>query len=94
MKKQEVKHVAKLAALKLTPKEVNKYQKQLTETLDYVNQLDELETKKVESTSQVTGLENVLRKDKPGLSLSVKEALANAPQKHHHFFKIKAIFKR
>lgn len=62
--KDEVKHIADLARIKLTTKEITKFQKQLTVILDYVESLGEVDTSKVEPTAQVTGLENVLREDK------------------------------
>lgn len=90
--KDQVKHIAKLAGLKLSSAEINKFKKQLSAILDYVEKLNELDTKGIEPTSQVTGLENVCREDKPGLSLSQEEVLSGAREKHNNFFKIKAIF--
>lgn len=90
--KAEVEHIAKLAQLELTEKEIKKFQKQLSDILDYVSQLDELDTAGVESTSQVTGLENVFREDETKPSLTQKEVLSGAKKKHNNFFKIKAIF--
>lgn len=89
---KEVRHVANLANLKLTPKELKKFQKQLSSILEYVNQLDKLNTKNVEPTSQVTGLENVFREDKVTPSFSQEEALSNAPKRHKGFFKVNAVF--
>lgn len=90
--KDQVKHIAKLANLKLTGAEINKFRKQLSKVLDYVEQLNKLNTKKVEPTSQVTGLENVLREDEPRPSLSQKEVLSGAKKTEKGMFKIKAIF--
>lgn len=87
-----IKHVALLADLKLGKKEVKKLQKQLSEILDYFNVLNKLNTKGVEPTSQVTGLENVFREDKPRPSLSQEEVLSGGKEKHNDFFKVKAIF--
>ena len=92
MKKKTVKHVALLANLKLSEKEISKFQQQLSEILDYVDQLKKLKTKGVEPTSQVTGLENVFQEDEPKPSLSQKEVLANAKQIEKGMFKVKAIF--
>lgn len=89
---KQVKHVVHLADLKLGPKEIKKFQKQLSEVLDYFNVLKKLNTKKVEPTSQVTGLENVFREDKPRPSLSQEEVLSGAKEKHNNFFRVKAIF--
>lgn len=60
---EQVRHIAKLARLKLADEEVKKFSKQLTDILQYVEQLNEVDTKGVETTSQVTGLQNVTRKD-------------------------------
>lgn len=89
--KINVSHVAKLANLPLTDAEKKKFEKQLEETLDYVNQLEEIDTKSVEPTSQVTGLENVMREDQTRPSLSQEEVLKNAKSKHNGMFKVKAI---
>ena len=89
---REVRHVAKLAGLILALQEIRKFQKQLSEILDYISQLNELDTTKVKPTSQVTGLENVFREDKPRPSLSQKEVLSGAKNTEKGMFKIKAIF--
>lgn len=90
--KDQVRHVARLAGFTLSEKEVAKFQKQLSDTLEYVSVLDELDTSKIEATGQVTGLENVFREDRPTSSLSQKEVLSNAPSEHNGFFKVKGIF--
>ena len=92
MKKTVIEHLAKLANLTLTESEKKKLGQQLTEILDYVRQLDKVETKGVAPTSQVTGLENVFRQDEMQVFLSQDEVLANAKSQEKGFFKIKAIF--
>ncbi len=92
--KDQVKHVAKLANLPLTDEEVTKFEEQLSETLDYIDQLNEIDTTGVEPTSQVTGLENVLREDETKPSLSQDEALGNTKSKQNGFFKVKAILEQ
>lgn len=92
LSKDEVKHVAGLANLKLSPQEISKFQKQLSEILDYVEILNEVKTERIEPTSQVTGLENVFRDDGTGKCLTQKEALSGAKSRHKGRFKIKAIF--
>lgn len=89
--KIDINHVAKLAKLSLKKEEKIKLEKQLNETLEYVNQLSEIDTKNVDPTSQVTGLENVTREDEVKPSLSQEEALKNAKSTHNGFFKVKAI---
>lgn len=89
---EAVVHVAQLAKLKLTPQEKAKFQKQLSEIIDYFTLLNEVKTEKVEPTSQVTGLENVYREDQVEEGLSQAETLSGAKEKHQGRFKIKAIF--
>lgn len=89
--KIDVFHVAKLANLPLTDEEKEKFEKQLSETLSYIEILKEIKTDKIPPTSHVTGLENVTRKDEPAPSLSQDEALQNAKSTHNGFFKVKAI---
>lgn len=87
-----VPHVAKLASLPLKKEEIEKFQKQLSAILDYIKKLDEVDTKNIKPSSQVTGLENVTRDDKPSPSLSQEEVLKNVKSKHNGFFKVKAVF--
>ncbi|MEK7518093.1 MAG: Asp-tRNA(Asn)/Glu-tRNA(Gln) amidotransferase subunit GatC [Patescibacteria group bacterium] len=89
--KINITHVAKLANLTLSKEEQEKFESQLSSVLDYVNKLKEIDTKNVEPTSQVTGLENVTREDEVKPSLSQEEALSNTKSKHTGLFKVKAI---
>lgn len=90
--KIDVSHIAKLANLPLSSTEKAKFKNQLEETLEYIEGLNEVETKNTEPTSQVTGLENIMREDAAGPSLSQNDALSNAKSKHNGFFKVNAIF--
>lgn len=89
--KIDVVHVAKLANLPLTSEEKKKFEKQLSDILSYIDKLNEVDTSDVESTSQVTGLENVVREDKASPSLSQEEVLKNTKSKHNGLFKVPAI---
>lgn len=62
--KKDIKHIANLARLELTEKELKLYGSQLSDILSYINQLQEVDTTDIEPTAQVTGLENVFREDK------------------------------
>lgn len=92
LSEDEVKHIAKLANLPLSSDEVEKFQKQLSETVEYINTLTSIDTKNVEPTCQVTGLTNVTRNDETVPSLTQEEALVNAKNTHNGFIKVKAIF--
>ncbi len=89
--KINVPHVAKLANLTLTNNEEKKFEEQLSEVLDYVKKLDEVDTTGIESTSQVTGLENVMREDIADSSLPQVAALRNAKTVQNGFFQVKGI---
>ncbi|OGH13393.1 MAG: hypothetical protein A3H50_02380 [Candidatus Levybacteria bacterium RIFCSPLOWO2_02_FULL_37_10] len=89
--KINVKHVAKLANLPLSQEEEKKFEKQLSSILEYVEQLNSVDTKNFEITSQITGLENITREDKTSISLFQEEALSNSKSNHNGMFKIKKI---
>jgi len=89
--KIDVKKVAKLANLTITETEEKKLEKHLSEILAYFEQLKKVDAAKVESTSQVTGLENVLRGDEAEESLSQDDALSGNKVQHNGFFKVKAV---
>jgi len=61
--KQQIEHIAKLARIELTEEEKEKFTNELSSVLDYVNQLNKVDTSKIEGISQVTGLENIIRED-------------------------------
>lgn len=90
--KINVPHVAKLANLPLTDEEIKALEPQLDTTLAYIDHLNEVDTKNVEPTSQVTGLENVLRQDVAKDSLTQEQALQNAKATHNGLFKVKGVF--
>lgn len=87
----EVKHVAQLANLPLSEDEVDQFAVELTQTLEYVEDLKTVDTKGVDPTSQVTGLINVTREDLVTPSLSQEEALSNAKNSYKGFIKVKAV---
>ena len=90
--KINVKNVAKLANIPLKDKELKHLETQLEETLDYIEHLNEVDTKGTKPSSQVTGLENVLREDISKKSLTQEQALSNTKSTHNGLFKVKGIF--
>jgi len=88
---EQVKYVADLARLELSPEEQEEFTAQLNAILEYMDQLNELETSGVEPTSHVLPLRNVLREDVAGPSLTVEEVLANAPDQEQGHFKVPKI---
>lgn len=93
MSENDVKHVATLAKLELTPAKIKKFQSQLSKVVDYIDELQEVDTEGVVPTSQTTGLQGVYRKDEiiPGNQLRQEEALSGKDDTANGLFKVKAI---
>lgn len=89
--KINVKKIAELANLPLTDDEIKHFAPQLEETLKYIEQLEEVDTKNVLPTNNVTGLENIMDEDVARPSLSQANVLGNAKTTHNGFFKVKGI---
>lgn len=84
----EVRHVAKLARLKVSDQEVKTFTVQLGAILEYVAQLQQLDTTDVEPLAHALPVRNVFRDDEIQPSLSNDQALANAPQRDGEFFSV------
>jgi aspartyl-tRNA(Asn)/glutamyl-tRNA(Gln) amidotransferase subunit C len=82
----DVKYVAHLARLQLTPDEERKFGAQLGQVLGYVEKLKELDVTGVEPTAHAMPLVNVTRLDDVRPSLPHEEALRNAPATAHGLF--------
>jgi len=77
----DIKYVANLARISLTPDEEARLGSQLGDILGYVKKLEELDVSDVEPMAHAVPLENVLRADEVQPSISNEAALANAPKK-------------
>jgi aspartyl-tRNA(Asn)/glutamyl-tRNA(Gln) amidotransferase subunit C len=84
----EVLHVARLARLELTDEEVERFTDQLSAILEAVAKVSELDLSDIEPTAHPLDVVNVWAEDEPRASISVDEALANAPDRHGGFFKV------
>ncbi len=82
-----VRHMARLARLALSETEVQLYAGQLGRILDYVQQLQAVDTRGVEPLAHPLPLTDVVRDDQPGPTLG-DLALVNAPQREARFFKV------
>jgi aspartyl-tRNA(Asn)/glutamyl-tRNA(Gln) amidotransferase subunit C len=81
-----IKYVAHLARIALTPEEETKLSAQLGNVLTYIEKLRELDVSNVEPTAHAVPLVNVTRPDETGPCLSQDEALRNAPVKANGLF--------
>ena len=84
----DVEHIAKLARLKLSEQEIERYQRELSAILEYVDQLNELDTDNVEPTAHPLPVHTVLREDEIAPSYEPDKALQNAPQRGGSFFAV------
>ncbi len=82
----DVKYVAHLARLQLTPEEEQKFGAQLGQVLGYIEKLKQLDVSQVEPTAHAVPLVNVTRPDAPRPSLPHEEAMRNAPAQANGLF--------
>ena len=87
----QVRWVAKLARLELSDPELAVLTRQLAGIIDYVAQLQQVDTEGVEPLAHALDLANVFRPDELAPSLSVDDALANAPRRADNFFSVPAV---
>jgi aspartyl-tRNA(Asn)/glutamyl-tRNA(Gln) amidotransferase subunit C len=82
----DVKYVAHLARLSLSPDEERQISAQLGDILGYIEKLQEVDVTGVEPTAHAFPLVNVTRPDEVRPSLSNEEALRNAPAQANGLF--------
>jgi aspartyl-tRNA(Asn)/glutamyl-tRNA(Gln) amidotransferase subunit C len=82
----DVKYVAHLARLSLSPEEEQTIGKQLGNILGYIEKLNEVDVSGVEPTAHAFPLVNVTRADEVRPSITNDEALRNAPAKANGLF--------
>ena len=87
----QVRWVAHLARLELSDAELATMTQQLSGILDYVDQLQQVNTDGVEPLAHPLPIHNVFRDDEPRPSLPVAAALANAPDRHGDFYGVPAV---
>ena len=75
----DIEHLAKLARLKLTDAEKELFSKQMGTVIKYIEKLSELDTKNVEPTAHVLGLNNVFREDLAAKPLTEHDPINDSP---------------
>ena len=86
-----VENIAELAKLNLTEQEIDRYQKQLSEILDYADRLNALDTDDILPTASVLPIVNAFREDVARDGLAPDVALANAPDAEAQQFRVDAV---
>ena len=85
--KDEVLHVARLARLELSDDEVAKFQEQLSDILEAVSKVSELDLSDVPPTAHPLEIANAWAEDEPHDCLSLDEVFANAPDRDDDHFR-------
>jgi aspartyl-tRNA(Asn)/glutamyl-tRNA(Gln) amidotransferase subunit C len=86
--KEEVLHVARLARLELTEEEVGRFQEQLSDILEAVSKVSELDLSEVPPTAHPLEIANAWAEDVPRPCLTLDEVFANAPDRQDDYFKV------
>ena len=89
--RDDVEHVAHLARLHLSAEEVDRMQTQLSNILEAIETLRDVDTSHVGPTASVIQLENVMRDDEARPGLSREAALANAPLRDDPFLRVPTV---
>ncbi len=95
--KEEVKNIADLARIRLSNEEIEGYQKDLSEILNYVNKISEVDTSKIEPLYNISGAINNFHSDEPyhfnfeDKAKNREKFLSQAPQREGDYFKVKKI---
>lgn len=90
--KEEIKHIAKLANLKVDEEQSVLFAEQLSAVLDYVEHLKKAPTGLTQPLYNVNEKNNVFREDEVTDCLTQEECLRNAPSTFKGYFKVKSIF--
>jgi aspartyl-tRNA(Asn)/glutamyl-tRNA(Gln) amidotransferase subunit C len=88
----EVKKLAQLARITLTPDEQARYAETISAVLDYMKILNEVDTKNIEPTFQVTGLKDVWREDIAKDSKIIKELIEQMPRREDEELLVPGVF--
>ncbi|MDX2098139.1 MAG: Asp-tRNA(Asn)/Glu-tRNA(Gln) amidotransferase subunit GatC [Leptolyngbyaceae cyanobacterium bins.59] len=89
--REQVRKVALLARLQLTPEEEEQYTTQLSSILEYFEQLKELDTSEVPPTTRAIDASNVTREDLLQPCAEREEILNSAPERSEDFFRVPKI---
>lgn len=88
---EQVKKVALLARLELTPEEETQFTTQLSSILEYFEQLSELDTEGIPPTTRAIELSNVMRSDELAVEIEPSNLLNIAPESEDQFFRVPQI---
>lgn len=86
--REEILHIANLAQLTLEENEIEKYQTNLQEILNFANIVNNAPVEGLDVTVGTNEAKNVFRKDEIKIFEDIDSLLQNAPTQEQHMFKI------
>ncbi len=89
--REEVEHVSRLARLKLSDAELDSLTGEMDAILDYVEQLNTLETDDIIPTAHAVPMENAFRADECKPGFTTEQALSNAPDATENAFRVRRV---
>jgi len=90
--KDEVKHIAELARIGVSEKDVEKFSRDLSVVLDWVEELKKADIEGISEVSHISGMENSTREDKAEKFLEAEKIIELFPEKKERYDKVKSIF--
>ena len=91
--RDQVSKVAKLARLKLNEEQIDNHAIQIEKILDYINQLEKIDTDDIACTTRAIEVVNVFRSDSKENCKNTEDILNLAPSREDNFFKVPKIIK-
>ena len=91
--KEEVSKVAQLAKLQLNEEQIDNHAIQIEKILDYINQLEKIDTNDISCTTRAIEVTNVLRSDANEKFKNKEDILNLAPSREENFYKVPKIIK-
>ncbi len=88
LSREDVRHVAQLARLEFSDEEEKRMAEEMSQILDYVDKLDELDTSGVPPMSHVLDVTNVFRDDEVESRIDREQALEPAPETDGAYFQV------
>lgn len=94
LNKNQVQKIAQLARIEITKEEAEKYSKELSDILGFVEKLNEADTENVEPIAHITGAKNEMREDRvvEAGDETKKRIINNFPERKDRFDKVRAVF--
>lgn len=90
--KAEVKHIAELARIGVSEKEVEKFSRELSAVLDWIEELKEVDIAKISEVSHISGTKNSLKEDRIERFIPTEKIIELFPEKKERYDKVKSIF--